>query len=117
VRTRTSVVVTGVLAQAYSIDGTSFDDSLNDYLEPSQDAECMPDGDFAIVVAGNKVNGVATSHTGATWTNIDMGVNSTIWLARYGAYFLLPSPILLIFSLWIVGAFPTQSTWFVTSKS
>jgi len=96
VRTRTSVVVTGVLAQAYSIDGTSFDDSLNDYLEPSQDAECMPDGDFAIVVAGNKVNGVATSHTGATWTNIDMGVNSTIWLARY-------------------GAFPTQSTWFVTA--
>jgi photosystem II stability/assembly factor-like uncharacterized protein len=95
VKSRTSVVVTGVFAQHYTVDGTKFTASSNDYFEPAQDAGVMPGGDFGIVVTG-KVNGVATSRTGALWTNFDMGVNMTLWPARY-------------------GSFPSQNTWYVSA--
>jgi photosystem II stability/assembly factor-like uncharacterized protein len=95
-KSTTQTVVTGVLVNEFTTDGTKFTGSSNDFLSPAQDVEIMKGGDFATVLFGGKVNGVAISRTGAVWTNHDMGVNSTLWPARY-------------------GSFPSASTWYVSA--
>jgi len=56
-------------------------------------------GGFTTDFKSPSVNGVAVSHdNGATWSISDIGLNSTLYLARYGAY-------------------PSSDTWYVTSGS
>ena len=45
-----AIVVTGALAQAFTVDGTKFKDSDNEYLDPCQDIEITPSGLYGIVV-------------------------------------------------------------------
>lgn len=97
-RDSTSAIITGVIDQMYTTNGTGFEASKNDFLSPSQDAAVMPGGNFAIAQEGAKSNGVATSKTGALWTKFDLGVNATLFPARYGAY-------------------PTDTTWYVSAGS
>ena len=92
----TEAVVTGVLAQSYTVDGSTFGTSKNDYLTPSQDVSVTGGGLYAAVGSGLKYNGLSTSKTGEKWTNYDLGVNATLWPARY-------------------GAFPSENAYFITA--
>eukprot|EP00462_Mataza_sp_D1_P024173 CAMPEP_0175144230 /NCGR_PEP_ID=MMETSP0087-20121206/13995_1 /TAXON_ID=136419 /ORGANISM="Unknown Unknown, Strain D1" /LENGTH=498 /DNA_ID=CAMNT_0016428633 /DNA_START=47 /DNA_END=1543 /DNA_ORIENTATION=+ len=97
-----TAVVTGALFQTYTTDGEHFKASPTDILDASQDAKIIPGtGEFAIATTGTSFNGVATSPTGETWKNYDLGVNITLFQARYGAY---PSA-----TTWYInaGTFPT----------
>jgi photosystem II stability/assembly factor-like uncharacterized protein len=91
-----SVVVGGALFQVFSTDGNFFNASLNDYVSPSQDAEIVPGGHFALIGESGKCNGVATSEFGKIWKCTDIGVNASIFPVRY-------------------GSMPTKDTWYVTS--
>jgi len=91
-----NVVVGGALFQVYSTDGYYFNASLDDYVTPSQDAEIIPGGQFALIGENGKSNGVATSMLGKIWKNIDIGVNASLFPVRY-------------------GSFPTKDTWYVTA--
>jgi len=90
------VVVGGALFQVYSTDGYYFNASKNDYVTPSQDAEIVPGGLFALIGENGKCNGVATSLTGNLWKCLDIGVNASLFPVRY-------------------GSMPTKDTWYVTS--
>lgn len=93
-----SAVITGALFQEFTTDGNTFKGSLDDQLEPSQDAKVIKEsGEYAIAVNGGKTNGVALSTTGYFWKNINMkGVDAATYPARYGAY-------------------PSATTWYLTA--
>jgi len=95
-KSKKNVVVGGVIFQTYSTDGYYFNASIGDYLIPSQDAEVIPGGEFALISTSNKCNGVSTSFLGKFWKCFDTGLNATLFPARY-------------------GSFPTKSTWYVTA--
>jgi photosystem II stability/assembly factor-like uncharacterized protein len=100
VKSADEAVVTGVLFQLHTDDGKTFKSSINEFLTPSQDAKVIPapSSEFAIAVAGNKNNGVATSKDGTAWKTFTIPANASIYPARYGAY-------------------PTASTWYLTAGS
>jgi len=111
VKSRTQAVITGVLNQEYSTDGTLFNASSNDFVTPAQDAGVEPDGDFGMVIASAKANGFASSKTGNVWTNFDLGTNSSLYLARYGSW-----PIQTVWYA-TAGLFPTGNTGLVPHTS
>lgn len=89
-------LITGLVAQTYTTDGTKFQESVQDVFSPAQDAEVLPNGLYGIATQGLHFNGVATSESGAKWQNIDIGANGTIYRSRYSAY-------------------PTEKTFYVTA--
>jgi photosystem II stability/assembly factor-like uncharacterized protein len=92
-----SAAVSGALYQTYTTDGDHFEASTNGVLSPAQDASVLPGGSLALVGGPfGGANGVATSMDGKVWTGFDIGLNATIFLARY-------------------GAFPSDTTWYVTA--
>ena len=96
----TSAVVSGILDQMYTSDGTDFVHSTNGFLAPAQDAQLMPGGKYALVMSGGpKTNGVGVSSDGGkTWSISPIGLNVSKYTARY-------------------GAFPSPTTWYVTAGS
>lgn len=106
-RSLTSSVISGVTSQLYTTDGVTFSKSANGLLFPAQDAHVLPDGGdggsgpFAIVgssIVLTSQNGVATSTDGKKWSFHKIGLSSKGYGARY-------------------GAFPTETTWYVTAGS
>lgn len=92
-----NAVVTGILNQEFTIDGKTFEPALDLFLSPSQDANVMPGGNFALTGSFRQENGVAiSSDFGVSYKAYDMGVNKTIFPARYAAY-------------------PSDTTWYVTA--
>lgn len=93
--------VSGVLLTQ---DGTTFK-KVPDLVGVSQNVEAFGSsslaatGDFFLKSTGKQANGVAVStDNGASWNIFDIGLNSSTYVARY-------------------GAFPTATTWYVSSGS
>lgn len=106
VKSENEAIVTGALFNTYTVDGNHFNTSKNEFLDPSQDAGVTPGGLYAIVIAGAKAQGVATSKTGEKWVTHQLAgpdVNLTIYPPRYGSY---PSD-----TVWYLttGNFPTSN--------
>ena len=83
VRDPKSAVVSGAIFQAHTDDGQAFQVSKNALLAPAQDAQLLPNGNFALVTQTlTGKNGVATSKDGERWQFTD------------SAYSLLTAPSL-----------------------
>jgi len=104
-KNKLEAVTSGVLNQAWTVTGGKFEPSVNLFASPSQDAQVLGgSGDFVLVGAFEKANGIATSKTGLEWTKFDMGINKTVFPARYGAF---PSASVHYVT---AGAFPSSNS-------
>lgn len=86
VKSNTSAVVAGALFRTYTTDGNTFQGSTNGLMSPAQGGSIMANGDYALVGPQGSQNGYATSTDGKTWTPVDIGVNASLFPARYGSF-------------------------------
>ena len=96
-------VVGGSFFQMWTGDGSHFNSAINNFGSPPQDAGIIPGSNKFALVSGKETvaggNSVDVSDSGLKYTRIsipDTVINSTEYLARY-------------------GAFPSESTWYVTA--
>lgn len=99
VKDEKSAVVSGVIDQMYSSDGSTFKASTNAFVNPAQDGNVIPGStpSFGLVGTGGAHNGILKSVTGQKWEfSTPLPDNATTFPARY-------------------AAFASESTWFVSA--